>query len=96
FRAFDLGVALQFGTDIFIGKHFYVEIALTGYCSVIDLNGDALRNLGWYDKNHLTYQKSHNSSAGAMLGLHYIFGPKPKGVGAKEETDKTKPPRSPN
>ena len=96
FRSFDVGVVLQFGLDIYVVKQFYIEVGLSGYCGVIDLNGAALRNLGWYDKNHLSYQSSHNSSAGLTVGLHYIFKQKAKGVGAKEETDKTKPPRSPN
>jgi hypothetical protein len=87
FQSFDVGVALNFGVDVYIIKRLYLEIGLSGYCGIMDLNGNELRKLGWYDKNHITYQKSHNSSAGLQVGIHYVFRSKPKGAGRLEDTD---------
>lgn len=73
FQRIDAGVAVQFGVDIFASKRLYFEAGLSGYIGLTDLNGTVLQNLGWYDKNHISYQQSHNTTAGLIIGVHYIF-----------------------
>lgn len=74
FKTFDIGLALQFGTDIYATDHLYFEIGFNSYGGLADINGKVLRTLDWYSKNDLTYQKSYNFRAGIMLGIHYIIG----------------------
>ncbi len=74
FQSFDAGLTLQFGADFYATDHLYFEVGLTGYVGLFDINGEALQKLGWYDKNHVAYQQSHNTDAGLMVGMHYIFG----------------------
>jgi hypothetical protein len=73
-QKFDVGLALQFGTDIYATDHLYFELGISGYEGLYDINGTSLQQLGWYDKNHVSYQKSHNAYAGLLVGVHYIFG----------------------
>jgi hypothetical protein len=76
FQRLDAGLALQFGVDLFVTKHLYFELGLSGYLGITDLNGGVLQKLGWYDKNHVSYQESHNTTVGLTLGIHYIFAKK--------------------
>jgi hypothetical protein len=73
-QKYDLGLVLQFGTDLYATDHLYFEFGISGYEGLYDINGTGLQKLGWYDKNHITYQESHNAFAGLMAGVHYIFG----------------------
>ena len=73
FQRIDAGVAVQFGVDLYATKRLYFEVGLSGYCAFTDLNGQVLQNLGWYDKNHISYQQSHNTTAGLQIGIHYVF-----------------------
>jgi len=73
FQSFDVGVALQAGGQFYATKHLYFDLGLSFYQGVYDINGTVLRDLGWYDKNHLTYQKSYNFRGGLMIGIHYVF-----------------------
>jgi outer membrane protein with beta-barrel domain len=73
FQTFDFGIALQAGGQFYATKHLYFDIGLSAYQGVYDINGSVLRNLGWYDKNHLSYQKSYNFRGGIMVGIHYAF-----------------------
>ena len=74
FQTFDAGIALKFGADLFITKSLYIEVGISGYEGLYDINGKILQQLGWYDKNHVKYQASHNASAEFLVGIHYIFG----------------------
>lgn len=74
FQTFDAGLTLQFGVDLYATNHLYFEVGLTGYLGLFDINGKVLQQLGWYDKNHVSYQQSHNTDAGLLVGLHYIIG----------------------
>jgi len=73
FEKVDFGFALQVGAQIFATKHLYFDLGLSFYEGVMDINGSALRDLGWYDKNHLSYQRSYNFRGGLMVGIHYVF-----------------------
>ena len=74
FQSYDVGLNLQFGTDLYVTNHLYFEVGLSGYIGITDINGEVLQKLGWYDKNHVSYQQSHNTTAGLLVGAHYIFG----------------------
>jgi len=74
FKTFDAGLALQFGTDLYCTSNLYVEIGFSAYGGLSDINGKALKNLGWYSQNDVEYQKSYNFRAGLMVGVHYIIG----------------------
>jgi hypothetical protein len=76
FRKYDFGVALNLGVEIWFGRHWFINIGLHNYCSVLDINGPKLREIDWYSKNDLTYQKSYNYYSGVHLGFHYVFAPR--------------------
>ena len=73
FQKVDVGIALQTGVQLYATSHLYFDIGLSLYQGIIDINGKSLQNLGWYDKNHLSYQKSYNFRGGLMVGIHYMF-----------------------
>ncbi len=73
FQKVDVGVALQAGVQLYATPHLYFDIGLSLYQGIMDINGKALQDLGWYDKNHITYQKSYNFRGGLMVGIHYMF-----------------------
>jgi hypothetical protein len=73
FQKVDFGFAIQTGAQFHATPHLYFELGLSFYQGVTDINGTVLQNLGWYDKNHLSYQKSYNFRGGLMLGIHYVF-----------------------
>ena len=74
FRTFDMGIALQLGTDIYCTDHLYVEVGLNVYQGLTDINGKKLQDLGWYSQNDVEYHRSYNARFGLMVGLHYIIG----------------------
>jgi hypothetical protein len=74
FQTIDVGIALQLGTEIYVTDHLYFDVGLSVYGGLYDINGNALRNLDWYSKNDVNYQKSYNFRGGLMVGLHYIIG----------------------
>lgn len=76
FRKFDLGIALNVGVNVWFGKHWFLNIGLHSYCSIVDINGDVMRRIDWFSKNDLSYQKSFNLYTGLNVGIHYVFAPK--------------------
>lgn len=74
FKSVDVGIALQFGTDIYATDHLYIEVGLNVYQGLTDINGKKLRDLGWYSQNDVEYHKSYNARFGLMVGVHYIIG----------------------
>lgn len=73
FRKYDFGIALNLGVDIWFGKNLFLNIGLHSYCSILDINGNKMREVDWYSKNDLTYQKSYNFYTGLNVGIHYVF-----------------------
>ena len=73
FQKLDYGLALNTGVDIFANDWIYVNIGLESFIALNDLNGSTLKNLGWYDKNHVSYQQSHNFYLGLNAGVHFYF-----------------------
>jgi hypothetical protein len=73
FQTVDFGFVVQAGVQLYATPHLYFDLGLTAYEGVTDINGTVLKDLGWYDKNHLSYQKSYNFSGGILLGIHYVF-----------------------
>ena len=74
FQSFDVGLVLQTGADIYATDKLYFSAGITMYGGLFDINGKVLRNLDWYSKNDVNYQKSFNFRGGITLGVHYIFG----------------------
>ena len=73
FQTIDVGFALQAGVQIYATPHLYFDLGISAYEGITDINGKVLKTLGWYDKNHLSYQKSYNFRGGIMVGIHYVF-----------------------
>ena len=73
FQKLDYGLALNTGVDIFANDWIYFNIGLESFIALNDLNGSTLKNLGWYDKNHVSYQQSHNFYLGLNAGVHFYF-----------------------
>jgi hypothetical protein len=73
FKPVDVGLALQTGVEIYPTDYLFIDIALSVYGGLNDLNGKVLKQLEWFSKNDITYQKSYNFRAGLMVGVHYIF-----------------------
>jgi len=73
FQSIDVGFAVQTGAQIYATPHLYFDLGFSLYQGIMDINGKALQELGWYDKNHVSYQKSYNFRGGIMIGIHYLF-----------------------
>ncbi len=73
FQKIDIGIGGSTGVEIYTSPWMYFNIGLTTFGALNDLNGDILKNLGWYDKNHVDYQSSHNFYIGFNAGLHFYF-----------------------
>jgi hypothetical protein len=76
FQKIDYGIAFNTGVDIYATDWMYFNIGLAGFYAINDLNGDALKDLGWFDKNHVSYQPSHNFYLGLHAGVHFYITPK--------------------
>lgn len=74
FKSVDVGIALQFGTDIYATDNLYIEVGLNVYQGLTDINGKKLKDLGWYSQNDVEYHRSFNARFGLMVGVHYIIG----------------------
>ncbi len=74
FKTVDIGLAMQLGVVVFATDYLFVDIGLSTYGGLNDLNGKKLKALDWYSKNDVAYQKSYNFRAGLMAGVHYLFG----------------------
>lgn len=74
FQAVDFGVALNSGVDIYATDYLYFNVGLESFIALNDLNGNTLKQLGWYDKNHVSYQPSHNFYLGLNAGVHFYLG----------------------
>lgn len=73
FKPVDIGLALQTGVEVYPLPYLFIDIALSAYGGLNDLNGKAMKELEWYSKNDVGYQKSYNFRAGLLVGVHYIF-----------------------
>jgi hypothetical protein len=73
FKKLDYGVSLNTGVDIYATDWMYFNLGLVSFIAINDLNGDALKNLGWYDKNHVSYQQSRNFYMGFHAGIHFYL-----------------------
>lgn len=74
FKTVDIGLAMQLGIEVFATDYLFIDIGLSTYGGLNDLNGKTLKDLDWYSKNEVSYQKSYNFRAGLMAGVHYLFG----------------------
>lgn len=78
FRNFDFGLVLNFGYEYHINDNLNLSIGWHTYLGAIDLNGQFIRDLGWYSKNDEGYRKSRNFRTGLNVGVSYSFGKKMK------------------
>jgi hypothetical protein len=70
FQKYDYGMSLKTGVDIYANDWMYFDIGVVTFIAFNDLNGDALKSLGWYSKNDVDYQKSHSFYMGLHGGIH--------------------------
>jgi hypothetical protein len=76
FQKIDYGISLNTGVDIYATDWLYFNIGIVSFIAINDLNGDKLKTLGWYDKNHVSYQASRNFNLGLNAGMHFFLGRK--------------------
>ncbi len=76
FQKVDYGISLNTGVDIYATDWMYFNIGIVSFIALNDLNGDVLKQLGWYDKNHVSYQESRNFYIGLHGGIHFYLGKK--------------------
>jgi len=76
FQKIDAGLSLNTGVDIYATDWLYFNIGVVSFIALNDLNGPALKELGWYSKNDVDYQTSHNFYIGLHGGIHFYFGRK--------------------
>lgn len=77
FQKLDVGLSLKPGVDVYAKDWMYFSIGLNTYIGLTDLNGSSLKDLGWFSKNDVDYQKSRNFYMGLQLGMHFFLTPKP-------------------
>lgn len=73
FKPVDVGLAMQIGAEVYATDYLFIDIALSAYGGLNDLNSKAMKELEWYSKNDVGYQKSYNFRGGLMVGVHYLF-----------------------
>jgi Outer membrane protein beta-barrel domain len=73
FQKIDYGLSINTGVDIYATEWMYFNLGIVTFIAFDDLNGTALRNLDWFSKNDITYQKSHNFYMGLQGGVHFYF-----------------------
>ncbi|MCS6818967.1 MAG: outer membrane beta-barrel protein [Chitinophagales bacterium] len=73
FHRFDFGVSLNSGAEFWINPYCFINLGLHNYCSVLDINSKKMRELNWYSKNDVEYQRSYNFFTGVQVGIHYVF-----------------------
>jgi hypothetical protein len=76
FQKIDYGITLNTGVDIYATEWMYFNVGLVTFYAFNDLNGPALKELGWFDKNHVSYQESHSFYMGLHAGIHFYITPK--------------------
>ncbi|MBS1622402.1 MAG: outer membrane beta-barrel protein [Bacteroidetes bacterium] len=77
FQKVDIGLSLKPGVDVYAKDWMYFSMGLNTYIGLTDLNGSSLKDLGWFSKNDVDYQKSRNFYIGIQLGVHFFLTPKP-------------------
>ena len=73
FQKFDYGVSLNTGVDIYANDWMYFNIGIVSFLAINDLNGPGLKDLGWFSKNNISYQESHNFYMGIHGGIHFYL-----------------------
>ena len=73
FNLIDAGLALNFGVDIYATDWLYFNLGLANYVGLTDLNGKVIKDLDWYSKNDVGYQKSYNMRVGLQAGVHFFL-----------------------
>lgn len=73
FRNIDIGMAINNGVQYRLNKNLYMSASLNFYVGLLDLNGEAIRELEYYSKNDLKYRPSHSFNAALRFGVHYLF-----------------------
>jgi hypothetical protein len=76
FQKIDYGVSFNTGVDIYATDWMYFNIGIVSFIAINDLNGQSLKNLDWYSKNDVDYQKSRNFYIGLHGGVHFYLTPK--------------------
>ncbi|MCW3125276.1 MAG: hypothetical protein JWO03_934 [Bacteroidetes bacterium] len=74
FKKLDIGLALKTGVDVYPKEWMYFDIGISSFIALNDLNGSTLKDLQWYSKNDVDYQKSRNFYLGIHLGMHFFIG----------------------
>lgn len=74
FRKFDFGLALNLGYQYHFADNFFLNVGWHNYVGAIDLNGQYIRDLGWFSKNDTQYRKSRNFRTGLNVGISYVIG----------------------
>jgi hypothetical protein len=76
YQKIDYGLTFNTGVDIYATDWMYFNVGVVTFIAFNDLNGDALKQLGWYSKNDVDYQKSHNFYMGLHAGVHFYLNRK--------------------
>lgn len=75
FNHFDVGMSLGVGGEYFVTKNIYLSLGLAIDYGFMDMNGKTIKDLEWFSKNDVGYNKSNNFNAGVSVGFHYILNP---------------------
>ncbi|MCB9257648.1 MAG: PorT family protein [Chitinophagales bacterium] len=73
FRKVDIGLCIENGVQFFVNNNVYLSTGLNLYFGLIDINGEAIRDLQYYSNNDVKYRPSYNFTAGINFGVHYLF-----------------------
>lgn len=75
FNHLDVGLSLGIGGEYHIVPSVYLSLGLAVDYGLMDMNGKAIKDLEWFSKNDVGYNKSQNFNAGISVGVHYILNP---------------------
>lgn len=75
FNHIDAGLSVGVGGEYHIIPSVYISLGLALDYGLMDINGKTIKDLEWFSKNDVGYNRSQNFNAGLSFGVHYILNP---------------------
>lgn len=73
FQSIDFGLAINNGVNIYFNRWVYLNAGLDLYFGLVDINGNSIKDLGYFSDNDVEYKPSHNFRPALNVGVHYLL-----------------------